>query len=437
MLDETWIQDNMTLYKSEQGGRQILWLGVGFLVLLKLFMLSGTAVPMFLSPHDSGLYVSRAFYLLKDGSFGPYNSQLLIKQPGLSLWLAGIRLLGVPYLLSINLLFTLAGIYFISALKRCGVNQLLLLLVFGLYLFNPVTIDHQWFHVMREPLSVSLLVLLLASMLFVFVHLNDKCFPTKHLIMLAVVFSFAVMVREEDKLLYVLLSIFISLILLIFWSTFRGANWKLRSIMMFIVFLPFFLALNVNMIMRGYIERHYGAPILYDLGEGEFPQLIGAIRSVESKVDNRLIMVTQEALGKIRVAVPAFAPVIDRLPPPSETSYSCLRNKVCTEWTNGWELFWIKDSAFTAGLTPSLTEGQAYFRSIRLEIQRACQDGRLKCKDKGQGLFPPFELRWTSAFLKEMIGVLRMVIAPVFREFGVTPATYTVDVDYGRMFQMK
>jgi len=426
----------MTLYKSEHGGNRLLWLGATVLVLLKLFLLSGSAVSMIYGLHDDSLYVSRAFHLLMDGSLGSYDARLLIKLPGISLWLAGNRLLGIPYLLSINLLFAFAGIYFISALKRYNVNQLLLLLVFGLYLFNPVTIDYQWFRVLREPLSISLLVLMLASMLFVLAHLQEKRLSIMHFAMLAVVFSFAVMVREEDRLLYALLAMFVGLVLWKYWPIFRGLNLVSRSGVLVLVFLPFMLALAGNVAMRSYVERHYGAPLFYDFGEGEFPRLIAAIRSVESREDNRLVMVTQEALGKIRIAVPAFAPVIDRLPAPSQTSSSCERFKVCSEWTSGFELFWIKDAAFASGLTPTLPAGQAYFRRVRLEIERACQEGRLTCRDKGQGLLPPFELRWTRAFLQEMTGVLRMMTMPGIGVVGLPSASYPDDVDYGRMYQM-
>ncbi|MHB8908663.1 MAG: hypothetical protein ACYDAA_07270 [Syntrophales bacterium] len=435
MLDGRRIQNNSTLYKSEHGGNQLLWLGVALLVLLKLLLLSGTAVPMTFSPHDDSLYLSRAFHLLMDGGLGPYDGRLLVKLPGISLWLAANRLLGIPYLLSINLLFAAAGIYFISALRRLNVNRPLLLLVFGLYLFNPVTISDQWFHIGRESLSIDLLVLMLASMLFALVHLQEKRLPIMHLIILAAVFSFAVMVREEDRLLYALLGMFVALVLWMFWPIFRRLSWTSRSGVLVLVFLPFLLALAVNFAMRSHVERHYGVPLLYDFGEGEFPRLIAAIRSVESLKDNRHVMVTQEALGKIRIAVPAFAPVIDRLPAPSQTSYSCKRFNVCDEWTNGWELFWIKDAAFASGLTPTLPASQAYFRRIRLEIERACQDGRLKCGDKGQGLFPPFESRWTRAFLLEMSGVLNMMTMPVIGVVGAPPPTYSVDVDLGRMYQ--
>lgn len=425
-----------SLYTSKIDGAWLLWFGVSVLVLLKLFMLSGSAVQMVYSPHDDGLYVSRAFHLLMDGSLGSYDARLLVKQPGISLFLVGNRLLGIPYLLSINLLFAFAGIYFIVVLNRLNVNRLLLITVFSLYLFNPVTIDHQWFRVMREPLSISLLVLMLASMLFVLLYLQEKRLAIKHLAMLAVAFAFAVMVREEDRLLYALLAMFVSLALWKYWPIFRELNWFKRAGILFLICLPFTLAAIGNSAMRSYVERHYGAPLLHDFGEGEFPRLIAAIRSIESRKDNRHVMITQEALGKIRVEVPMFAPVVDRLPPPSETSYSCGRFQVCSEWTNGWELFWIKDAAFQAGFTPTLPAGQAFFRSVRLEIERACQEGRLQCRDKGQGLLPTFELRWTRAFLQEMSGLLKMMTMPGVAVVSPPPATYPVDVDYGRMYQM-
>ena len=423
-------------------GNQAFWIAVVSVVFLKLLLLSGAAVQMVYSPHDDGLYVSRAFHLLMDGGLGPYDARLLVKLPGISLWMAGLRLLGIPYLFAINLLFALTGIYFISALKRCNLNKLFLFLLFSLYLFNPVTIDHQWFRVMREPLSICLLVSMLASMLFILVYLMEardakvRHLSWSHMSMLAVAFSFTLMVREEDRLLYALLVMFMILVVWQYWLTFRELNFLKRVGVIFIFCSPITLAAIGNVAMRSYVERHYGVPLLHDFGEGEFPRMIAAIRSVESQKDNRHVMITQEALGKIRAAVPLFVPVIDRLPAPSQTSYSCERFKVCSEWTNGWELFWVKDAAFQSGLTPTLPAAQAYFRSVRLEIERACQEGRLTCRGKGSGLLPTFELRWTRALLQEILGILRMMTMPGIGVVGTPPPTYPVDVDYGRMYQV-
>ena len=122
---------------------EFFWCAVVTLILGKLILLSGSAVQMVYSPHDDGLYVSRAFHMLTDGTMGSYDARLLVKQIGISFWLAGMRTLGIPYLFSITLLYAGAGLYFVCAMRRLRFENGVLVAVFSLYLFNPVSMDHQ------------------------------------------------------------------------------------------------------------------------------------------------------------------------------------------------------------------------------------------------------------------------------------------------------
>src|SRR5437870_3900971 len=92
------------VYESSGRSNTFLWVACGWLILIKLALVSDLAVLMVFSPHDDQLYVSRAYHLLKDGTYGPYDSRLLVKLPGLSLLLAAVRRLGIPYLIFLNLL---------------------------------------------------------------------------------------------------------------------------------------------------------------------------------------------------------------------------------------------------------------------------------------------------------------------------------------------
>lgn len=412
------------------------WFLLAILILGKLILVAGNPVQMAWAPHDDGLYMLRAFHLVMDGSMGPYDSKLLIKLPGISLWMAGSRTLGIPFMLSINLLFILGGIYFIAALRRCGINQVLVLLVFAAYLFHPVTFHWQWFRVLREPLAVSLFVLLLGSMLFVLHHLREGRLSVLHMGVFAIVFAFSLLMREEDRLLYALFIMFVMVIAWYLRASWQGKSLKSRIGVMLILIAPLLCAVSGNAVMRSYVQHYYGVPLLYDFGEGEFPRLIAALRSVESDQDSRHVMVSQETLKKIRAEVPSFAPVIDLLPPPGPKSYSCERFKICDEWTNGWMLFWIKDAAFNAGMTPTLFDSQIYFLSVRQQIERACEEGRLKCVDKGSGLIPPFELKWSRALFSEAAGVIQMMMMPRLGIVEPPPDIYPVSVDFGRAFQM-
>ena len=74
-----------------------------FLIVLKLFIVSDIAVHIRFSPIDDALYVTRAYEFLSGNGWGNYDAYVLAKLPGMSLWLVGSRLLGIPYLLGLNL----------------------------------------------------------------------------------------------------------------------------------------------------------------------------------------------------------------------------------------------------------------------------------------------------------------------------------------------
>jgi hypothetical protein len=97
-------------------------------------------------------------------------------------------------------------------------------------------------------------------------------------------------------------------------------------------------------------------------------------------------------------------------------------------------LFWIKDAAFHAGLTPDLPRAQAYFRDLRKDIQRACRDGRLRCAPDHGGLFPRFEIRWMRSLLEEVgAGAVSTVAPSVSLPGGFQ---LPVDPDYARQYEV-
>lgn len=404
-------------------------------VATKMVLVSDFSLQAVFSPHDDSLYISRAFNLLSGAAFGSYDSRTLVKFPGFSFWLAGVRTLGIPYLFSVNLLYIGAGAYFLLALLRCGFPRWLLAVSFLIYAFNPLTMGYEWIRATREPLSTVFLVVIFAAMLHVLIAIRQARSVIIHVNVLSVIFAFALLVREEDPLLYGAWFAFSATLI---WQARLYAvtiTTGRRLALIVIIVLPLVVASVANAATRLYIEKHYGLPILHEMGEGEFPRLMAALRSIDSKKDNRLVMVTQEALSQLLIEAPSFSPVITRLPKPGPQTYSCQRYGVCSEWANGWMPFWIKDAAFEAGVTPDLPSAQAYFREVRQEIERACNEGRLKCREKGSGLIPRFELRWTRAYLQEWVRFVRMSLVPDPYLLGQLPTPHNITPDYGRIFQ--
>ena len=396
---------------------------------------SDISVQINYAPYDDSLYVTRAYHLLRGEAFGPYDPRILIKYPGLSLWLAATRTLGIPFLLSVNALYIGAGLYLLQALLRGGVNFWLALAAFTLFLFNPVTFGYEWIRVIREPLGTGLLVLIAGAIAHIFVGAARGRPPWLHLAVLAPAFAFSLFLREDDQLLYGFLAIFAAALA---WQTTRRRPVS-GAMMMFVaavLLAPLALGKIHEYGWRAFAERHYGLPVFHEFSDGEFPRLLAVIRSIQSVKDNRMVMVTQEALAKLRDEVPSFRRVIDRLPKPNAGTLSCQLHGVCTEWSNGWMPFLIKDESFRAGLTPTLPAAQEYFGRVRAEIERACTQRRLACSDKGEGLLPPMELRWTRAFVVEGLRLVRMALAPDNNRIGAVPVVYDVPIDLGRIYQV-
>lgn len=409
------------------------WLWVAFAAIfgLKFALVSELSMHIVFAPHDDSLYLVRAMHLLNDGSLGPYDARVLAKLPGLSIWLAGLSALGLPYLITMNFLYAGVGLYVILALRRCGMHGLVLLAIWALYLLNPVTMSQDWLRILREPLSTTLLVGLLGAALHIFVCIRDGRRYWPHLLVFSGVLAFSMVVREEDKLLWGLLALFVAAVFFDGLARGRKTRWNVRLVAPLLI-VPVLVALVSDITLRQAVETRYGLPILHDYGEGEFPKLLAAIRSIDSKKDNRLVMVTQEALDRLRTVTPEFAPVIDRLPPPGPSSYSCQLQGVCTEWSNGWMPFWIKDAAFSAGLTPDLITAQKYFKGVREHIEEACRTGSLKCTPRGAGLLPPLELRWTRAVTMEFMRSLGLLYNPL----GGLAFAPTVDSNLLRIAQL-
>lgn len=425
------------VYGSAGRSNSFLWVACGCLILIKLALVSDLAVPMIYSPHDDGLYISRAYHLLEEGTYGPYDARLLVKLPGLSLLLAAVRRLGIPYLIFLNLLYASAGLYMVEALRRRRLDHRLLLAMFVLFLFNPLTLDQQWVRILRDDADTALLPLFFTAMIFIFQGVQRRQTAFFSCLLLSVVFALGLLMREEAMLAYVSLLVFDAILV---WKA-RSSGWIKTSSgrwgLAFLLILPLALGAYGKSRARSFALSRYGQPILHEMSEGEFPKLIASMRSASAQT-NRLVMITQEALAKMRQAVPALAPVIDRLPPPGTGphNYSYARFGISDEWTSGWLLFWIKDAAYAAGLTPDLVKAQNYFREARTAIDTACRDGRLTCREDGSGLLPPFHLKWSSAFLQELKGILVMTFRPP--GIGIAappPPAYDVSVDYGRMYQ--
>jgi hypothetical protein len=139
---------------------------------------------------------------------------------------------------------------------------------------------------------------------------------------------------------------------------------------------------------------------------------MATLRSIESSVDNRLVMLPQEVIKKLIPIIPDFAPVLERLPSPGLQTFSCKLQGVCSEWSNGWMPWAVKKAAAEVGRTPTLSEGQNYFKLISNQVEALCASGELRCRPNGNEILPPMQLRWFRAYLQSFVLLIEMATYP-------------------------
>ena len=338
------------------------------LVLAKFALTRDFNLTALFAPHDDLLYVERAFRLLQEGNLGQFDARTLSKPAGYSMFLALLAAAGLPYVPVMVALHAAAGLYVLAALRGRGVSDVWLLVAFALHVFNPLTLDAEYFRAMREPLAGTLLLFALGAAVRLVIAARAGRLDVVAIGVLAASVASMPLVREADVLV---LAIPVAAAVLGAVPLTR-ARWR---VMMAIALVPLACAFTAEAGMRAWMSRAYGLPILHDFGEGAFPRLVAAMRSVKATRDNRHVMVSQEALSKLEAAVPEVAGVVERLPRPGPGSYSCVRVGVCSEWTNGYMLFWIKDAVFDSGGGRSLPDSQKRMDDLRRAIDSACASG--------------------------------------------------------------
>ena len=380
--------------------------------LIKLILVSDLAPRIEHQPHDAFLYVKRAYMLLTDGSFGPYDSKTLVKLPGISYLLAFFRFLGIPLFLAHNVLLILSGVYVATGMRLNGISRWVALLSFSFIIFHPFTEWFCWIVVMREPINMICHYLLFGALLRIFHCIVNEKFCLHHSLLLAASFAFAILTREENVILFAFLGLAFVSSLFLGWRMDKLKIPPVRLQLVMLLFVPLVVWYASDSLARRHIQKHYGLPLLHEFSEGEYPPFIAAIRSVGNDRNNRLISISQEQLQKISKAVPMLKPLIDAMPKPGPGSWSDKVFGIKDEFANGWIFFWIHDTAYRAGLFHTLLEAQDFYRNGRLAIEKACSEGKLDCVPDGSMLLPGFKPSWIKVMIGEIPYAIKSTFAP-------------------------
>ena len=396
---------------------KLLWFLVAVLALFKLSLVGWWP---FLSlthlRHDTLIFINQAIDLLEGEWLGPYSEYTLMKGPATSIWIALMNFLGIPLLMSAQLLYLGASLLLLLAFRRLTSSNGYVLFVFALVHFNPFTFNYGAIaSAFRGMLHQPLVLGLIALSLILFIDFVRRGRLNTWLCALLGVMMFLFWNNREEGIWITPWLCWLVLIMV-------GCAWKGRGhadgpnfrTLGVLVFVPLAIWGIGTMAIAWKNHKEYGVFAVVELGTPQFNRAFGG-----------LIGIRPERWRPDRAASSDMLDKLYSLPSGSELDldhkYSEPRKSIHSVMLP-WK---FRTAVANAGYYED--GGQAvltYYDRLGEEIESACADGRFECDTPMFGLLPPwhpgYSERFPSAFWKALRRAINIEFSLTIDDFHST-----------------
>ncbi|MDY6991992.1 MAG: hypothetical protein SVR94_05220 [Pseudomonadota bacterium] len=350
------------------------------------------------SGHDDRLFLKLAAHLVQGEWLGPYNNLTLIKGPGYPLWLAVNYYLGLPLHLSQHLLYMLAGIVLLIPLRKLGVQTIFLLILYALYLFNPMI----EVYVTRAGIYPALTVWVIAGLSGIYAYRESALIKLSLWAILTGLALIALwLTREEGIWLMPSTMLILGYTL---WRLYQIYGFKLRLVL---PLMPLIILWSGLQGVAAINQHYYGVDTLVELKSDAFLSAYGALSRVKADSWQRFVPLPRHVRQKIYPVSPAFKALAP-----------FLEGRLGRVWAGGQDeipgaiFVWaLRDAVARAGYHRSAAQAQRYYARLAAEINHACAQQRLDCVAKrARFIPPPYQPEYVPLTIKALLFMTQSVI---------------------------
>ena len=352
------------------------------LAVAKLLLVADQHVSPLYWVHDDLLFVNWAVSILEGQWLGPFQAQTLVKLPGYSFWIAGARWLGIPLLLSQQLV-SLAVAYLVGVLAlRWRVSAGGAAAASALYIFSPHTFSFVQTRAVRDYLfgELTTLVLVVAAL---FLTTERRSGAYLWALFTAPLLAYYCTIREEYY--WIAPSILAISLIDCYFSKTRAGLGRIHRTALWLI--PCLAGVLTALSLLSHVnERYYGGSLHYvrESGSG-FSRALNAFRLFSGMPERPYVPVSKEMLAQAAKVSPSFAIISDRVNEMINSQYTNEGALLFTEHGDvlaGSIPFVLLSAAAQFGKADSLPIHSEFFNSIADEIEAACQQGTASCHDK-------------------------------------------------------
>lgn len=387
--------------------------------------------------HDDKLFLSLADSLLHGQWLGDYNNLTLAKGSFYPIWIALNSLLGMPLLTSQQLLYAFSCLMFVLALRPLKLKPMILLLVYALLLFNPISYANgPSTRVIREGIYASETLLVVAGFMALFLRWNWEMKSVVRWSMISG-FSLAALWITREEGIWILPTVFFLTVVPAFWIFKNRLENRFKRLAL--LALPFGLLIISISLISALNFYHYGIFTPVEYKQKDFLSAYGALTRVKHNSWQPDIPVPAETRMRIYKVSPAFAelkPYLEGDIGKAWSSNSVFWRPATEEWvadqqnleiSGGWFMWALRDAAAAAGHYTSGEAAATYYRRLASEVNTAIAQGKLEAARGVKATMTPL---WHKEYLSPLLKAMAKsaVFMINFREFDPRPS-YSIGND--------
>lgn len=405
------------------------------LIIGKTMLAGGLAICAYSqNVHDDALMVEMAGNLLQGKWLGAYNERILAKGLTFPLYLALNHLTGIPYTVSMTVLYGLACALLTFTVGKLVKNTKLLAIFFSVLYLAPVNACLETLtRVYRNSLLPVLVLVLFACLLRMYLNRAGKGYVFWGVyagLTLTVFWNL-----REDSIWLAPLTVAVCVITVVgvgMENRRRDEKW-LRFNLLY-AFLPLILLFAVNTSIRAVNYANYGVFVRNELQEGGFSELMSAINSVQPEEEIDYVSVPKSTVDKLYKVSPTFAQLQPLLNANFNQGWDQTDGTLDGQIHDGYFYWCLRQCIYQGGFGDTARKMNAFCSQAAAEINAAVKDGRL---EKTSYYLMPSALMspWHDSYAAKLPGAVNDAFWATARYYGCDLTTAASAGDYINVFE--
>ncbi len=360
--------------------------------LLKLWLISTNEIVAVYHPHDALWYLHSAkeWYWFGPFSEAPFGTPPFIRLPAYPLFIALVRLTGIPLRISIELMLLIAALVFSASLIKAGQSRIVAILIYTAIIFHPLTFQINN-HALSDSFYAPVLLFALAVLIILLLK-RDDVHRLRYALLAGGVLAVLWHVRQESIIILGLLLVYG--LMALSKAGLRKKPWleilrQLGATVLVPTLVVFFASLTVKTI--NYAK--FGVFAADAVSAPGFTAARTALLRIQPMPPIRYVAFPREVRQRAYRVSPAFRESESYLEGPPGRIWasfgSVLGMNLGDEINTGYFLWAMKQAATEAGYNKSERQQEEYFQRVANEINAACDDRRLQCRWVFSSLLDP------------------------------------------------